>query len=283
MQGAQARKQDWADVIGPNATDYYVQRFGWIQEGRTLSWHWPAFFLTLGWLFYRKLWLLGLAYLALLSAGLVVALSTSARLFGASGIVGAYLLVFGLTFILLPLYANRIYFAKVRRTIARTDTESCAAPERRKRLQAAGGTHLLLALLTMFLPAAVTGLLIAASIPAYSDYAARVEILEGLALAGGAQAAVTEYYRRSSGWPEDNLAAGVDVPKGEHGDLVESVAIDYGVVVVTFSQSAQRSLHGRQLILNPDADRLPAIEWVCYSPDIATALLPAACRDQELQ
>jgi hypothetical protein len=282
QQDASSQSRDWADVIGPNATDYYVEHFCRIQSGKRYSWHWPAFCLTLGWLFYRKLWLFGLAYLVLLPAGLAVTLGLAARFLGEYGIISAYVLVFGLTFLVLPLFANRVYYRKVQRTIARIDSGTHGDSERRERLTRAGGTHLLLAILTMLVPAVVTAVLVAASIPAYRDYAARSQVMEGLDLAEGAQAAVADYYRQHDAWPADNEAAGITDPMDFSGRYVDSLTIDSGVIVVTYNQSGQRLLHGGRLILNPDADRLPAVEWVCYSPDIAPRLLPAPCRGQAL-
>ena len=281
-QDAGAQTQDWADVIGPNATEYYLERFRQIESGNKRSWHWPAFFLTLGWLFYRKLWLHGLAYLVLLPAGLAVTLSLAARLMAEHGIIVAYALVFGLIFLVLPLYANRVYFRKVQRAIARIDRETSGGPDRRDRLGKAGGTHLLLAILAMLIPGAIIGVLIAASVPAYRDYAARAEVEAGLDLAAGAQAAIAHHYREHGAWPVDNAAAGIAGPRELGGRQVDSVAIDSGVIIVTYGRSGQRSLQGKRLILNPDADRLPAVEWICFSPDIPARLLPAACRGQGL-
>jgi type IV pilus assembly protein PilA len=192
-------------------------------------------------------------------------------------------LVFSLTFLLIPLLANRVYFGKVQRTIARIDREASGDLERRDRLRRAGGTHLLLAILTMLIPAATIGVLIAASIPAYRDYAARAQVEAGLELAAVAQAAVAHHYRTHNAWPADNAAAGIAGPGDLDGPQVATVAVDCGVIIVTYGRSGQQSLQGKRLILNPDADRLPAIEWVCFSPDIPPGLLPAACRGQALE
>jgi len=44
-------------AIGPRNTDYYVSRFErFASGGSKVSWNWPAFFVTLPWLLYRKMW-----------------------------------------------------------------------------------------------------------------------------------------------------------------------------------------------------------------------------------
>jgi Tfp pilus assembly major pilin PilA len=283
QQDGSVQSQDWADVIGPNATDYYLEQFRRIQGGNRYSWHWPAFFVTLGWLFYRKLWLPALVYLVLLPLGLAGALSLATRVLGEHGIIVAYVLVFSLTFLLLPLFANRVYFAKVQRAVSRVDAGNYSDIERRERLSRAGGTHLLLAILTMLIPVVVTLVLIAASIPAYRDFAARSQVMEGLELAGRAQAAIADHYREHEVWPADNAAAGIAAAPDLRGRYVDSIAVDGGVIIVTYGQTGQRAIRGRRLILNPDADRLPAIEWICYSPDIPSRLLPAGCEAPDLR
>ena len=53
------------------------------------------------------------------------------------------------------------------------------------------------------------------------------------------------------------------------------IVINYG------GEAAHESIAGGKLIMNPNADLLPVVEWVCYSPDIAPRYLPAICRHQE--
>ncbi len=275
-----SEEQDWADFIGPNGTDYYLERFRRLSQGGTLSWHWPSFFLTLGWLFYRKFWLTGILYLFALPILFTVLVGVLVEAFSATGILAAYALYFGLIFLIVPLFANRLYLAKARRKIAKIDAQAYAEAERREMLMRTGGTNLPMAIIITLIPIAFVGLLAAISIPAYNDYTVRAQVSEGFALAGSAKAAIAEYYEETDAWPADNQAAGLDAPAEIGGSYVESVMIDAGVIVVTYGgEMAHKSIQGKQLILNPDADLLPAIEWVCYSPDIPSKHLPAMCRE----
>src|SRR5688572_21213824 len=44
-------------AIGPRNTDYYAQRFArFASGGGFASWNWPAFFVPLLWMLYRKMW-----------------------------------------------------------------------------------------------------------------------------------------------------------------------------------------------------------------------------------
>ncbi|MFO1287847.1 MAG: DUF2628 domain-containing protein [Rubrivivax sp.] len=47
----------WRAVIGKKNLDYYPYRaFATSRRAAAALWHWPAFFVTLYWLLYRKLW-----------------------------------------------------------------------------------------------------------------------------------------------------------------------------------------------------------------------------------
>jgi Tfp pilus assembly major pilin PilA len=275
-----SEEQDWADFIGPNGTDYYLERFRRVSQGGTLTWHWPSFFLTLGWLFYRKFWLVGLAYLIVLPVLLSFVVGLLAAAFDASGILAAYAVYFGFVFLVVPLYANRLYLARARRKIANINAQAYAEAERREKLMRAGGTNLPMAIIITLVPIVFIGLVAAISIPAYNDYTVRAQVSEGFSLAGAAKVAVAEYYEETDTWPVDNQAAGLEDPAAIRGNYVESVMIDAGVIVVTYGgEAAHQSIQGKQLILNPDADLLPLIDWVCYSPDIPSKHLPARCRE----
>ncbi len=275
-----SEEQDWADFIGPNGADYYLERFRRLSGGGTLSWHWPSFFLTLGWLFYRKFWVTGIVYLILLPVVLSVLVGFLAAAFAVTGMLIAYAVYFGCIFLIVPLFANRLYLAKARRKIAKINAQAYAEQERREMLMRAGGTNLPMAIIITLVPIAFIGLIAAISIPAYNDYTVRAQVSEGFSLAGSAKAAIAEYYEETDAWPVDNEAAGLDAPSAIRGSYVESVMIDSGVIVVTYGgELAHKSIQGKQLILNPDADLLPAIQWVCYSPDIPSKHLPAMCRE----
>lgn len=72
------RERLWRAVIGLHHTEAYLDTFlAFERAGRTWArWHWPAFWATLCWLLYRRLWWAAVGYLllillALLGAGFV--------------------------------------------------------------------------------------------------------------------------------------------------------------------------------------------------------------------
>ena len=97
-----------AAYVGPKNAEYYAKHFEKFRQGGSISWNWPAFFLSTVWLLYRKLWLLAFLYWFVLPISLSIisgAISTAGD--PATGVLfyyGAYVLI---GFVLLPMYANR--------------------------------------------------------------------------------------------------------------------------------------------------------------------------------
>lgn len=157
-------------AIGDSKTNYYLRYLeGAGDRNWVPSWHWPAFFVTSGWLLYRKLWsawflyVFGLPIVAVLTGALVaVALGEG---FGA---VAQTIIVVGCYFVLTPIFANALYARKLRRLVA---TAAAHSDNREKRIQwlaKRGGTSLVWLVVLLF--PFVISILAAVSLPAYQDY-----------------------------------------------------------------------------------------------------------------
>ena len=127
---------------------------------------------------------------------------------------------------------------------------------------------------------AIIGILAAIAIPAYQDYTIRAQVSEGLNLAGGAKAAVTEYTQDRGAFPGDNATAGISGKADIKGKYVKSVeVIANGVVEVTYGSGAHKKIDGKAIQLTPTTNA-GSVEWACKTKgtDIANKHLPAACR-----
>ncbi len=185
------RAADYEAAIGPN-TGYYLKYFADFDAGEsTIGWHWPAFFATSGWFIYRKMWAIGIVNLAWPLISLVAAALIGAAAGQPNGLklaAFAFVVLLILPFILLPVFANALYWRHIRRLMADLPASVSQVPEKRKaRLEREGGTSPGAAAGVMagggFLYIFVLGVLAAIAIPAYQDFTIRAQVTEGLNLA----------------------------------------------------------------------------------------------------
>jgi len=279
---SQAAGDDLLSVyLGPKNADYYLRLFADFERtGRKVSWNWPAFFIASFWLLYRKMWGLAALYwfvlpLAVVLVSVLLTVAIAPELAG----VMYYLISWTITFILVPMYANWLYYRHVKKKI---DRVTAAVPEGQQAIEVAraGGTSNAagIAVAVVFFGIIIVGVLAAIAIPAYQDYTIRAQVSEGLNLSAGAKAAVTEYYQDTGRLPADNDDAGLVEPGAITGNYVSSVEVIDGEIVVTYGNAAHSALVGSSLVMSPDSNATGQVAWVCQSFTIADKHLPAACR-----
>ena len=260
--------------IGPKNTAYYLNKFARFDAGGgALTWHWPAFFITLFWLAYRKMWLWFFLYwliFPILMQLLLVGLSMI------SFVLGAVVYAAGF-FLLPPLLANKIYHNHARSKIAKAATAFGDAGAQQAEAARLGGTSMVGVIIAVFVAVSMIGVIAAISIPAYHDYTIRAQVAEGLNLARGAQSAVNDSYELGGLVPTDNDEAGLPPPEAISGQYTASIAVDSGEVIVTYGNDAHNVIWGESLTLTPHEVN-GAIDWKCASADIDDRHLPQACR-----
>lgn len=121
---------------------------------------------------------------------------------------------------------------------------------------------------------AVVGILAAIAIPAYQDYTVRAQVADGLSLAAGIKAAVSERYATDGQLPRNLAALGfANGPSGLGGRYVSTIDIVNGAIVIAYGNEAG-ALRGSTLTLTPWRAANGELVWVCGNAAPAAGLQP---------
>jgi Tfp pilus assembly protein PilE len=263
-------------AVGVHNTERYLTKFERFHRGGwTWTWHWPAFFVTLPWLLYRKQWMNAFGYFAasaIAQAATMVAVAFEPSLGGAAPL--ALLL---LIFIGPALLADKLYYRQCRRLVAQARAGAGSRDEQIGMLKGKGGTSQVALLIAAgLLLVAVLGVLSGIALPAYQSYTARAKASEALVAARKATANVDVYYETHQRFPGTLADAGFTAAFPAHvTGLNINPASGVVTVEVVLSASDNASKH---ILLTPSVRGDQSIAWSCHSPDLEPSVLPLACR-----
>jgi hypothetical protein len=269
----------WRAAIGPRNTDYYLTRFAARHAGAEAArWHWPAFFVTFYWLLYRKLWGWAVLYFVLpyavaLVLGLLAALAGQAGAALAGGLWIASII--GL-FVVPPLIANPLYYARCKKLIERQRSVARSREHLLAQVEARGGTSVAVAIvLGVFVLIGLIGILAAIALPAYSDYTRRAKVAEALGLGRAVATQVGDYYERTGTLPASLEQLPQQLPSNRyvHGMRLDSST---GVIEIDVSFGGAS---GGSVFLVPNKGADGHVAWGCRAAAEMQRSVPATCRD----
>lgn len=281
-----SNKDFYQAFIGEKNQQYYLQKFQQFdRDGKTsATWHWPAFFVTLYWLMYRKMWVHALLYFLspyiALIAGAIIAAVLGTILGDDAGIalIGIiYLVFYAGVFIIPPLYANAWYYKHTQKKIAETAIYDNNPQKRLGILAGRGGTSgIFLVIVFVFSFIAIIGILAAIAIPSYQDYVLKSKNIQAIAVGKQATEAVTQYYLQQHK-PPANLADTEFDPSLPQS--VQSIQFDKETsLVIVQLQNQSTDFTPSKIIFTPEVEENQNIIWTCSSEGIKTRLLPQECQ-----
>ena len=131
-------------------------------------------------------------------------------------------------------------------------------------------------LIELMIVVAIIGILAAIAIPAYSTYAIRAQVAEGLTLAGGYKTVIWDYYSQHGSFPPSNVSGGAPSAASIQGNYVHSVNIAKGLITITFGNKANKAISGTTLLLSASSSA-DSLQWVCRGGTISNRYLPTSC------
>jgi len=151
--------------------------------------------------------------------------------------------------------------------------------ERLNEKYSAHGSAVLVMVVVAVFGVALTGILAAIAIPAYSDFQHRARVASLTVLVTPWRIAIEEHYVEQRKLPGSVADLGKDAPReagNKNGNL--HLGPD-GLLTITFSPAAG-SLAGKTMVYRPDAVQGGRLSWDCTGGTLEPRYRPATCRPQ---
>jgi Tfp pilus assembly major pilin PilA len=283
-------------AVGAKKADFYVPKFIRFDalNASKLSWNWPAFFVSFYWFLYRRMYANWAIYCVFIPILLAVVTDIAERFLSQQPGQWIYAgVTFGYSFVVLPLFANFLYYRAVKQRIEALSVKVQEPAAQLLVLDNTPHTSNVVVVLIPFVGVAIMGILAAIAIPAYQAYTIRAQVSEGFVLTEQLKTAVAKSYQSNGVWPSSISELRLSQPMS--GRYVASLAVDTGTITVTYGSQSNRLIGNHRLSFRPLLGDNGLVIWTCgYSTsggredsanppapnltDIPSQYLPSACR-----
>jgi Tfp pilus assembly major pilin PilA len=284
-------------AVGAKKADFYVPQFVRFDKANAskLSWNWPAFFVSFYWFLYRRMYANWAIYCVLIPFLLAIATGIGESFLGqqpGGWIYGG--VTFGYSFVVLPLFANFLYYRATKQRIGALSVKVQDPAAQLLVLDNTPHTSNVIVVLIPFVGVAVLGILAAIAIPAYQAYTIRAQVSEGFLLTEQLKTAVVKSHQSNGVWPSNISELRLSQPMS--GRYVASLAVENGTITVTYGNQSNPLIGNHRLSFRPLLGDNGLVTWTCgYSSpggreedanppapnltDIPFQYLPSACRE----
>ncbi|MDF3031900.1 MAG: Fimbrial protein pilin [Moraxellaceae bacterium] len=135
-------------------------------------------------------------------------------------------------------------------------------------------------LIELMIVVAIIGILAAVAIPAYQDYTVRSKVAEGLSLASGVKATVTETRMSMGRFFATNASYGLPTFNSISGNHVRGIGYDPDAGAIVIEYTGDPAIQNRTLHLVPTVTA-GGIQWSCNRSGggiIDSKYKPTSCR-----
>ena len=131
-------------------------------------------------------------------------------------------------------------------------------------------------LIELMIVIAIIGILAAIAIPAYQNYTIRAQVSEANSLVGGVETAFDECFANKGTAANGTCGKLTDVgiTSAITGTYVKTVAMNAGVITVTYGATANANITGQDITFAPYASANGDISWVCSGYTTANTPTP---------